>query len=76
MVQSMDLRVVTLPDGSLSMDMVGGKAIVSTLKNVGLSLATLPSEFLHTLQVGVIIENKAWEQRMLNMIREYKVNNE
>ena len=72
----MDLWVVTLPDGALNAEAAADKAMVSTLKNVDLNLVVLPSEFLHTLQVGVIVELKAREQCALSMISEYKVNNE
>ena len=53
------------------------KATVSTIMNVGLNLAALPNEFLHTLQEGVIEEElKAQEQHALSTINEKKVNNE
>lgn len=49
MVRSVDLRAVALPEGSLSAESADDKVIVSTLKNNGLNLATLPKEYLHTL---------------------------
>jgi len=58
------------------LEAAASKAIFSSLKNIGLNLATLPSEFLHTLQAGVIAEVKAWEQCGLSLISEYGVNNE
>lgn len=64
------------PNGALNVEVATNKVIVSTFKNVGLNLAMLPSEFLHTLQVGVITDLKAREQHALSMISEYKVNNE
>lgn len=76
LVGSLDLWVVDLLDGALSMEEEADKAIVSALRNVGLNLATLPNEFLHTLQVGVIEEIKAREQHALSMITKEKVNNE
>lgn len=57
----MDLLVFTLLYGALSVEVATDKAIVITLKNVGLNLAALPSEFLHTLQAGVIANIKARE---------------
>lgn len=72
----MDLRAVSLPDGALSVEATADKATIGTLKNIGCNLAALPNEFLHTLQVGVISEVKAWEKCALSMISEYKVNNE
>jgi len=59
MVRSLDLQEIALVDGALSAEVVVDKAIVSSLKNIGLNLAVLPNEFLHTLQVGVIAEVKA-----------------
>lgn len=58
------------------MEVATYKALVSTLKNIDLNLAALPSEFLHTLQEGLITKIKAWEQHTQIMISEYKVNNE
>lgn len=72
----MDLQAVMLPNGALNAEATVDKAIVNNLKNLGLNLAALPNEFLHTLQVGVIAEMKAREQRTLSMINKYKVNNE
>lgn len=50
--------------------MEADKAIVSAFRNVGLNLALVPSEFLHTLQVDVIEELKAQELCTLSMISE------
>jgi hypothetical protein len=63
---------VALPDGALSVEVDADKATVSALRNIGLNLATLPSEFLHTLQAGVMQELRAREQRALSMISEQK----
>ena len=52
----MDLEADMLPDGALSMEVNADKATVSALRNIGLNLVMLPSEFLHTLEVGVIVE--------------------
>jgi len=59
MVWSLDLQAVALSDGDLSMEAAVDKAIVNSLKNIGLNLIVLPREFLHTLQAGVIVEVKA-----------------
>lgn len=48
-----------LPEGSLSVESADDKVIVSTLKNNGLNLATLPKEYLHTLQKSVTTELRA-----------------
>lgn len=61
MVKSVDLRVVALLEGSLSVESNDDKVIVSTLKNIGLNLAALPNKYLHTLQTGVTMELKARE---------------
>lgn len=76
LVRSLDLWVVALPDGALSTEADTDKATISNLKNIGLNLATLPSEFLHTLQAGVIAKLKAREKCALIMINKNKVNNE
>lgn len=54
----MDLQVVTLLDGALSVEEEANKATISALRNVSLKLTTLPSEFIHTLQEVVIEELK------------------
>jgi len=54
-----------LPDGALSVETDADKA---ALKNIGLNLAMLPSEFLHMLQADVIVELRAQEQRVLSLI--------
>lgn len=76
LVRSLDLRTIVLLEGSLSAESVDDKVIVSTLNNIGLNIATLPNEYLHVLQRGVTVELRAWEQRALNLISEYRVNNE
>jgi len=48
------------------------KATVSTLKNIGLNLAMLPSEFLFSLQEGVTAEIRAREQHTLSLVSEQK----
>lgn len=70
MVRSLDPRVATLPDGVLSTKTNGNKA---TLRKIGLNMASLPSEFLHTLQVGVIAELRAQVKCILSVITEKKV---
>lgn len=64
-----------MPDGALSTEVEADKATISPLRNFGLNLAMFPSEFLHPLQAGVIAEIRAWEQRVISMISEQKVNN-
>lgn len=59
LVRSLDLRLVMLPDGALTAKAEANKATIISLRNVGLNLAALPNEFLHTLQVGVIEELKS-----------------
>lgn len=72
MVHSLDPLAIALLDGALSVETKADKA---TLKNIGLNLAVLPSEFLHTLQAGVITELRAQEQHTLSVINKHKVNN-
>lgn len=61
LVRSLDLQSIAMPDGALSVEMDDDKATVSTFRNIVLTLVVLPSEFLHTLQVGLIAEIKAQE---------------
>ena len=61
MVRSMDLREVALYDGALSAEVATDKAIFSSLKNIGLNLAALPNDFIHTMQASVIAEVKVRE---------------
>jgi len=49
MVCTLDPQAITLPNEELTMEAKVDKATVSTLKEVGLNLAMLPSEALHTL---------------------------
>lgn len=72
----MDLRTVSLLEGSLSAESTDENIIISTIKNIGLNVAALPNEFLHALQVGVTVELRAQEQHTLNLISDYLVNNE
>lgn len=75
MVQSLDLQAVMLPDGSLSMEEVDDKFIVSSLKNIELNLATLPNEYLHMLHASVTTEFRACEHHVLSLVSEYSMNN-
>lgn len=67
---------IVLTDGALTMENEVNRPTVSTLKGVGLNLTVLPREPLHLLQDGVITEMRAREQRALQVIREYRINNE
>lgn len=44
--------------------------------NIKLNIATLSNETIHALHAGVAEELRAREQHALNLISEYKVNNE
>jgi len=76
MVRSVDLRVVMLPEGSLSVEPANDKVIVSTLKNISLKLVAFPNEYLHTLQTCVTTELRAQLQHTLSLVIQYWVNNE
>lgn len=76
MVRTLDLRIVALPEGSLHIESVDECIILSTLKNIELNIVALANEILHVLQAGVTEELREQEQRTLNLIREYRVNNE
>jgi len=49
LVRTMDLRTVSLPEGSLSAELADHKIIISTLKNIDLNVAVLHNEFLHAV---------------------------
>jgi len=49
LVRTVDLRTIALPEGSLSIELVNDKIIISTLKNISQNIATIPNEFLHAL---------------------------
>lgn len=76
MVRKLDLCTFSLPEESLHTELVDDQIILSTLKNIRLSIAALPNELLHALQVGVTEELRDQEQCALNLISEYWVNNE
>jgi len=71
LIQTLDLRIIALPEGSLSIESDDEKIMISTLKNIGLNIGKIPNEFLHSLKEGVIEELRAQEQRALSLIREY-----
>jgi len=75
LVCSLDPWVAVQLDGALTIEVGADRVTISVFKKVGLNLATLPSEALHTLQDGVITELRAREQWTLNVINEQKVNN-
>lgn len=70
LVCSMDPWAVVLPNGTLTTEAEVDRATVSAIKKFGLNLVVLPSESLHTLLDGVIMEIQAWEQCALNVINE------
>lgn len=76
MVQSLHLQAVALPNASLGTEAADDKVIISSLNNVGLNLTMLPNGFLHTLQVGVIVEFRSRESCELSLMSEHRVNNE
>lgn len=76
LVRTLDIHTVALIEGSLHEESVDDLIILSTFKNIGLNITMLPNELLHALQVGVTKELRAWEKHPLNLISEYKVNNE
>lgn len=62
--------VIVLLDGALTTKNEANKPTVNTLKEVGLNLAAVPSEALHLLQDGVIVELRASEHCDLEVINE------
>lgn len=70
MVCMLDPQAIVLPDGALTKEAEVDRATFSALNIVGLNLAMLPSEAIHSLQDGVIVELQAREQHALNIINE------
>lgn len=58
-------NAILLPDGALTTENEVERPMVSSLKGVGLNMATLPLETLNLLQDGVTVELRAWESRTL-----------
>lgn len=56
MVNMLDPWAIALLGGALTTEAEADRAIVNALKKVGLNFVVLPSEALHTLQDGVIVE--------------------
>lgn len=71
-----DLRIVELPEGSLSTESAHDKVITSTLKNISLNIVALPNKYLHALYTCVMTELRTRKQCTLNLISEYWVNND
>jgi len=76
LVRILELRNISLPDGSMRTESIDDHIILSTFKNIGLNIAVLYNETLHVLHMGVADELRTREQHAFNLISEYKVNNE
>lgn len=72
----MELRIVSLPEGSLSTESFDDKIIISTLRNISLNIVVLHNEFIHALKIRVTMELRAREQCALSLTSEYLVKNE
>ena len=59
-----------LLEGALTIDTKFERPAVSALKGVGINLAVFPSEALHNLQDGMIVELWACEQCALHVTSE------
>lgn len=75
MLRGRDPRAIVMPDGALTIETEVDIPVASSLKRVGLNLAVLPNEALYLLQDSVIMELQAYEQHVLQVINEQKVNN-
>jgi len=76
LVGTLDLRTITFLDGSIHTESSDDHIILSTIKNIGLNIVALSNETLHALHMGVEDELRTRKQCTLNLISEYKVNNE
>jgi len=76
LVRTLDLRTILFPDGSIRVESAEDHIILITIKDLGLNIEALSNETLHALHRGVANELRPREQCGLNLISEYKVNNE
>lgn len=76
MVHMLDPQAIVMLDGALTIEVEDDRVTVSAFMRVGLNFSTLPSEGLHTLQGGVIMELRSQEQCSLNVISEQKAKND
>lgn len=75
LVRTLNLRNISLPEGSIHMEPTTNHIILGIVKNIGLKIAVLPNEILHALHAGVTEELRYQEKHTLNLISEYRVNN-
>ena len=73
--QILDLRVISLPEGSIHVESHKDRIVLNTVKDMGLNLVAVLLHNLHVLHQGVPYELKIREQRVLTVISEFKVNN-
>jgi len=67
---------IVLPDGALTTENEADRPTFNSLKGVGMNLVALPSEALHLLQDGVIVELRAHEHHTLHVISKQQIKNE
>lgn len=74
--KTLDLRVIPLPEGSLCAKADEENAQLRQIKDVGIYLAALPIQTLHTLHQEVSDELSSREKHALSIISEVKMKNE
>ena len=74
--QTLDLRVISLLEGSVCAESEEDHALLSKIKDNGVNLATLPLQNFHVLHQGVLDKLRIREKRALAVINKFKVNNE
>jgi len=73
---TLDLRVISLPEGIVHAESEEGRSQLRNIKCMGVNLATLPFQTLHALHQGVLDELQIREKFTLAVISEVKLNNE
>jgi len=61
LVRTLDLRTISLLEGSLHVESSDDRIILSTLKIIGMNIEALPNEILHVMNARVTKELKARE---------------
>ena len=68
LVMTLDLRNITLLDGSIRVELADDHIILSTIKKIGMNIVALSNDTLHALHAALANELRAREQCALNFI--------
>jgi len=67
-------NILILPEGMLVAVSGDERVLMSSMKGVGLNLDALSHETLYQLQDGIIAELRAWEDRLIQVLHEQRIN--